>query len=160
MQVLLAVLLLVLPAEGTPGTTSTVGREHPMHTAVIEIAYQPASGVAAIQIRVFRDDFGTVLAPGGSPMDSTMAGYVRHRFHLIDRAGRTLPLYWQGAEQSGDVVVLRLTAPAPEGLRGAQLSSALLCDRFEDQVNIVRASYEGHTSTLLFARGDGAKALP
>jgi hypothetical protein len=133
-----------------------------MHTAVVEISYQPASGVAAIQIRVFRDDFGTVVArgPNGSPVDSSMAGYVRHTFHLIDRSGRALPLYWQRAEQAGDVVVLRLTAPVPEGLQGAQVASALLCDRFEDQVNIVRASYGGHTSTLLFTRGDGAKALP
>jgi hypothetical protein len=132
-----------------------------MHTAVIEIAYLPASRVATIQIRVFRDDIGQVVrGPKETPIDSSLAAYVRRAFHIMDHVGRTLPLYWQSAEQSGDVVVLKLSAPAPDGLQGAEISSGLLCDRFEDQVNIVRASYAGRTSTLLFLRGDGAKALP
>jgi hypothetical protein len=161
MLFLLAVLLHVLPGGDIAGTPPTAERVHPMHTAVVEIAYQPASGLAAIQIRVFRDDFSNVAGgPKGTPIDSSAAAYVRSVFHIIDHAGRTLPLYWQSAEQSGDVVVLRLTAPAPAGLHGAEVSSALLCDRFEDQVNIVRASYEGRTSTLIFIRGDRAKALP
>jgi len=162
MQVPLPLLLLLLPAGATADIAPKVGRVHPMHTAVVEITYQPVSGFAAIQIRVFRDDFGAAMAHAASatPIDSAMARYVRGTFHLTDRAGRTLPLRWDGAEESGDVLVLRLSAPAPEGLHGAQVLSALLCDRFEDQVNIVRASYEGHTRTLLFTRGDGVKPLP
>jgi hypothetical protein len=162
MPVQLPLLLLLLPAGAIADIAPNVGRMHPMHTAVVEITYQPVSRLAAIQIRVFRDDFGATIAraPNATPIDSAMARYVRGAFHLTDRAGRTLPLRWDGAEQSGDVMVLRLSAPAPEGLHGAQVLSALLCDRFEDQVNIVRAAYEGHTRTLLFTRGDGAKSLP
>jgi hypothetical protein len=154
-------MTLLLPA-GETAETVVPARVHPMHTAVVEITYQPTSGLAAIQIRVFRDDLGAALthASDGAAADSVMATYVRSAFHLTDHAGRALPLRWQAAEQSDDVIVLRLTAPAPEGLRGSQVLSALLCDRFEDQVNIVRASYDGRTTTLLFARGDRAKALP
>ncbi len=162
MRVPLLLLALLPPAGATAETGPKVGRVHPMHTAVVEIAYQATGGLAAIQIRVFRDDFGAAVAlvPSEAPADSAMARYVRGAFHLTDRAGRTLPLRWDGVEQSGDVMVLRLTAAAPEGLHGAQVLSALLCERFEDQVNIVRALYEGRTSTLLFTRGDRAKALP
>jgi hypothetical protein len=154
--------MTLLLLAGATAETVVPARVHPMHTAVVEITYQPTTGLAAIQIRVFRDDLGAGLthASDGAAADSVMATYVRGAFHLTDHAGRALPLRWQAAEQSGDVIVLRLTAPAPEGLHGSQVLSALLCERFEDQVNIVRASYDGRTTTLLFTRGDRAKALP
>jgi len=161
MRVSLLLLTLLLPA-GSMAETRVPVQAHPMHTAVVELTFQPTGGVVAIQIRTFRDDFGATvsLSPRGLPADSAMAQYVRGAFHLTDRAGRVLPLRWNGVEQVGDVIVLRLTAPAPEGLQGSQVLSALLCERFEDQVNIVRASYSGRTTTLLFTRGDRAKALP
>jgi hypothetical protein len=40
------------------------------------------------------------------------------------------------------------------------VASALLCERFEDQVNIVRASYADRSVTLLFTRGDASKPIP
>ena len=48
----------------------------------------------------------------------------------------------------------------PGGLAGARVTSLVLCERFEDQVNVVRAAYAGRTTTLLFTRGETAKALP
>lgn len=157
----LLLLTLLLPA-GATAETGVRARVHPMHTAVVELTYQPTSGLVAIEIRAFRDDLGAALTSSSNraAADSAMAAYVRGAFHLTDHAGRALPLRWQAAEQSGDVIVLRLTAPAPEGLHGSQVLSALLCERFEDQVNIVRASYDGRTATLVFTRGDRAKALP
>jgi len=41
-----------------------------------------------------------------------------------------------------------------------RIRMTLMCERFEDQVNIVRATYAGRTTSLLFTRGDQAKALP
>jgi len=32
-----------------------------MHTAVVELTYQPTSGLVAIEIRAFRDDLGAAL---------------------------------------------------------------------------------------------------
>ena len=69
-------------------------------------------------------------------------------------------LRWDGATRSGDVVQIRLRGDVPGGLAGARVWIALLCERFEDQVNIVRATYAGRTASLLFTRGDAAKALP
>lgn len=69
-------------------------------------------------------------------------------------------LAWAGAERTGDVILLRLRGEVPGGLAGARVTSLLLCERFEDQVNIVRAVYGGRSATLLFTRGEGAKALP
>ena len=85
---------------------------------------------------------------------------MRGAFVLTGRSGQTLPIHWDGAERQGDVVLLRLRADVPDGLSGVKVLSALLWERFEDQVNVVRASYDGRAATLLFTRGDGAKALP
>lgn len=134
---------------------------HPMHTSVTEISYDAGSRTAAIRIRLFADDFAAVMGPdGGAPADSAMSRYVRASFTLADRSGRSLPIQWLGAETAGDVVLLRLSARAPDGLAQAKVLNALLADRFADQVNIVRAVYDGRAATLLFTRGEPAKALP
>lgn len=135
---------------------------HPMHTAVVEIGYDPTSSTATIRIRVFADDLGAALADQGVGVvpDSAMSRYVRGTFALATRAGRPLALHWWGAERAGDVVLLQVRAIVPQGLAHARILSALLSERFEDQVNIVRATYDGRTTTLLFTRGDPAKALP
>ena len=54
-------------------------------------------------------------------------------------------LAWAGAERTGDVILLRLRARCRGGLAGARVTSLVLCERFEDQVNIVRAAYAGRT---------------
>jgi hypothetical protein len=140
--------------------TLAAGRVHPMHTAVAELA-AAADGTTAITIRVFADDFlGALPADGAAPADSAMSRYLRGTFALADRQGRPVPLRWQGAERTGDVILLRLEAAVPGGLAGARITSLVLCERFEDEVNVVRASYGGRTETMLFTRGETSKALP
>jgi hypothetical protein len=133
-----------------------------MHTAVTEITRAAGASTAVIRIRVFADDFGAVVrgTPGTAIIDSAMSGYVRGRLALQDRSGRPLPLRWIGARQDGDVLLLSLEAPSPDGLAGSRVFTGLLTDRFEDQINIVRATYDGRTTTLLFTPGDAPKVLP
>ena len=134
---------------------------HPMHTAVAEITYDRETRTAAIHIRVFADDFTAALIPDPTaPADSAMSRYVRGAFALADRSGHPLAIHWVGAAREGDVVVLHLRVTVPGGLGKGKVLSAILSDRFEDQVNIVRASYDGRVTTLLFTRGEPAKALP
>ena len=139
-----------------------MGARHPMHTAVAEIVHFPGASTADIRIRVFLDDFGLVAAgaPETAVVDSAMSSYVRGRFAVADRSGRPVMLRWAGARREGDVILLALVVSAPGGLRGARVFSGLLSERFEDQINIVRATYDGRTTTLLFTPGDGAKVLP
>jgi hypothetical protein len=138
-----------------------IGVRHPMHTAVTEITYDAATTSAAIRIRVFVDDFTAAIRepPGTAAEDSAIVRYVTSGFTIVDRSGRLLPLQWQGVERAGDVMLLRFSAGAPEGLAGGRVVSRLLSERFEDQVNIVRATYGGRTRTLLFTRGEAAKSL-
>jgi hypothetical protein len=153
------------------------GRAHPMHTAVTEVVQEDARGHVSIQLRVYVDDLrAAVSLPAGAlgadpegadsgvgdsaAADSAMASYLRGTFALADRTRRPVRLTWTGAEQAGDVILLRLRGEVPGGLAGARVTSLVLCERFEDQVNVVRAEYSGRTTTLLFTRGETAKALP
>ena len=155
----------------------TVGWAHPMHTSVTEVVQEDARGDVSIQVRVYVDDLraavslpadalgadseGADSASGDSAAaDSAMARYLRGTFALADRTGRPVRLMWAGAEPTGDVMLLRLRGEVPGGLAGARVTNLVLCERFEDQVNVVRAEYAGRTTTLLFTRGETAKALP
>ncbi|MEO6057252.1 MAG: DUF6702 family protein [Gemmatimonadales bacterium] len=138
------------------------GHAHPMHTAVTEVLQEDAHGLVTVQVRVFADDFRAAvpLPADSAAADSTMARYLRGTFALADRTGRPVRLAWAGAERSGDVLLLRLRGEVPGGLAGARVTSLVLCERFEDQVNIVRATYGGRATTLLFTPGETSKALP
>jgi hypothetical protein len=133
---------------------------HPIHTSVAEL--RDSVGATAIRIRVFEDDFmiGLGRAVPGEQPDSAISRYVRARFAVADRTGRPVSLRWEAVERTGGVLLLHLRGRVPGGLAGARVQSALLSDHFADQVNIVRASYGGRTTTLLFTPGDAAKPLP
>jgi hypothetical protein len=162
------------------------GRAHPMHTTVTEVVVDGGGG-ASIKMRVYVDDLraavpllagtpgafsagayaaGADSAGAGSAVansaaaDSAMARYLRATFALADRTGRAVRLTWAGGERTGDVILLRLRGEVPGGLSGARVTSLVLCEHFEDQVNVVRAEYGGRTTTLLFTRGETAKVLP
>jgi uncharacterized protein DUF6702 len=130
---------------------------HPMHTAVAELIHDPVGHAVLVTIRVFADDLGAVL---GTAQPAAAEAYVRPRVTLADQAGRPIDLRWEGVARAGDVVQMRLRGEVPDGLRGVHVRVTILCERFPDQVNIVRAAYAGRTANLLFTRGDRAKALP
>jgi hypothetical protein len=130
---------------------------HPMHTSVTEVTQDASTRSVVVTLRVFADDFGTVapdrVGPGAE-------AYVRAHFELTGPKGAPVALRWEGATLSGDVVQIRLSADVRGGLSGTRVRTTLLWERFSDQVNIVRATYGGRTTSLLFTRGDQAKALP
>jgi hypothetical protein len=76
-------------------------------------------------------------------------------------AGRPLALRLVAQHRDGDVTWLELRADeAVPSLRGARILNRLLTEFHADQVNVVKASYEGRSFTTLFSPGEGAKALP
>jgi uncharacterized protein DUF6702 len=142
------------------GIASPVATAHPLHTALTEISYDSTTRDVVISIRVFADDLAGSIAGLGDGADSAMSRYARGTFALADPSGQPARLRWEGTERTGDTVLLQVRAALPDGLAHAKVLSAVLCERFQDQVNIVRASYSGHVTTLLFTRGDPPKRLP
>lgn len=140
---------------------------HPLHTTLTVMTHVPAERAVVLSIRVFADDFGTAVArhagrapAHGPPTDERTFRYLQSVVTLADRSGRGVPLQWCGLRRTGDLLWLCLKAPAPAGIAGLRMRSGLLFELFDDQVNIVQATYEGRRSSLLFTRGDREKALP
>ena len=94
------------------------------------------------------------------PEAGALVPYLEERFGLEDGRGRPVVLRCDGAARDGDVMVIRLRGRVSAGLAGGRVRNGVLTDRFADQVNVVRAVYDGRTATLIFTRGDGPKALP
>jgi uncharacterized protein DUF6702 len=122
---------------------------HPMHTSSAELVHEADS--VRVVIRVFADDIAAVGA---------VRPYLGERFVIVDRSGQTVRLEWAGAEVVGDVLTIRMRGRVAGGLSGARVNDRVLTDRFADQVNVVRAAYDGRAATLIFTRGDGPKPLP
>jgi hypothetical protein len=122
---------------------------HPMHTSSAELVHE--ADFVRVAIRVFADD----IAAAGA-----VRPYLGERFGIVDRSGEAVQLEWAGSEVAGDVLTIRMRGRVAGGLSGAKVSNRILTDRFEDQVNVVRAAYDRRAATLIFTRGDGPKALP
>jgi len=145
---------------------------HPLHTSLAEVINEPASRTFRVMLRVFVDDFATAsLANGRARAGSGAAGsaeipqspylaYVRSTFLVTDGRGRQISLVFCGWRRTGELVWLCFRGTAPKGPKGFLVTNNLLFDLYDDQINIVQATYGGRKATLLFTPGDRAKAIP
>ena len=137
-------------------------RRHPMPTSLAKVVVQPSGREATVSLRIFADDFDAVVAPLRQRLsaDSAAFAYVRNAF-VVGGAVGAVSLRPIGVRRVGGVVWLDLGVPLTSGrLSGVRIIDRIMFERYDDQVNIVRASEGGRTASLLFTRGDGAKALP
>ena len=140
---------------------------HPLHSTITEMTEDRARGVVRATIRVFADDFGTSLSrftrSAGAPMspqwNAAALGYVASVFTIAGRAGPTVALRSCGVKQTSDLLWICVEATMPAGLAGIQVRNAMLCELFQDQVNVVQATFAGSRHSLLFTRGDRQKPL-
>ncbi|MFN8579611.1 MAG: DUF6702 family protein [Gemmatimonadaceae bacterium] len=139
---------------------------HAIHSTLTEISLL-GGGRVVVRIRTFADDFSTAVArvtrtppkPGLAVGEAEASTYVGATVSLAGRDGRPVPLRLQSIHRTGDVVWLELVCELPT-LTGAKVRNAMLFDVHRDQVNVVKAVYEGRSYTTLFSLGDQAKALP
>ncbi len=141
---------------------------HPIHTTLTQITYDSASRAIVISLRVFADDFAVAVGrhsrvkpgPDHSVAPAAAYGYVQSAFSLADASGRPISLEWCGAKRSGAVVWLCLRSPSPVTPRGLRVLNKLLFEVHDDQVNLVQSATSGKNTSMLFTRGDRARALP
>jgi hypothetical protein len=136
---------------------------HPLHTSLAEIVYDPAAKEIRISIRVFIDDLtkasNAYAMSHKASVRTAIVDYARSAFIVADRRGHPVALASCGTKPVGDLMWLCFRAPAPAGLAGLQVTHKILFDLYNDQINIVQASYNGKRTSLLFTRGDGLKKL-
>jgi hypothetical protein len=145
----------------------TTGAAHPLHTTLTEVTVDAASHSVRVVVRVFADDLGSALArrarvaapPAGRAWDDAASNYLGVTLALADRANRPIALHSCGTRRSTDLLWICLegtTEESPHELRGR---SSILCDLFDDQVNIVQFVSGAEKHSVLFTRGDGLKRL-
>lgn len=140
---------------------------HPIHTTLAELRYDARAAEVQVSLRVFADDLAGALRGWAArrpevaaSFDRAVFAYVSGAFVLVARDGRRVPLVWCGRRSVGEVLWLCLRAPLAGGLVGAGLRDRLFTDRFDDQINIVQATYDGRRVSLLFTPADGERRLP
>lgn len=142
----------------TPGPLAA----HPLHTTITELTEDRARGTVRAVVRVFADDFGTIVArrSRGAPItDASAFAYVSGAFSFTDGTGRLLAVQSCGMRRTADLVWVCVEARSPAGLAPLSVRNAVMCDLFDDQVNVVQGTIRGARRSLLFTRGDRAKRL-
>jgi hypothetical protein len=138
---------------------------HPLHTTLVQLTYDARGRVLEGTIRVFAGDFAAAVAKRGgvaTPNDDRVTdaaafAYVSRTFRLSDATGHDVPLAWCGSRRANDLLwlcVRAANASAPEVLK---LSDQMLCELFDDQINIVQSAAGEKHASMLFTKGDGAK---
>jgi hypothetical protein len=139
---------------------------HPLHTTLVQLTYDERGHALEGSIRVFAGDFAAAVAKRkgvATPNDDRVSdaealAYVRNTFRLTDAAGREVPLAWCGSRRSGDVLWLCVRASNVAPPNALKLSNQMLCELFDDQINIVQLAAGAKHTSMLFTKGDGAKS--
>jgi hypothetical protein len=147
------------------GATSRTS--HPLHTTLVQITYDAQGRVVEGSIRVFAGDLaaavakraGTATPNDDRVTDAAAFAYVTNTFRLTDASGRMVPLAWCGSRRANDLLWLCVRATDASAPNTLKLSDQMLCELFDDQINIVQfAAGEKHAS-MLFTKGDASKSV-
>jgi hypothetical protein len=139
---------------------------HPLHTTLAQLTYDDRSRTLEGSIRVFAGDFAAAVAKRkGLPAsnddrvsDADAMAYVVGTLRVTDAAGRAVPLAWCGSRRAGDVLWLCVRAAGVAPPSALRLSDQMLCELFDDQINIVQSTAGTKHTSMLFTKGDGAKS--
>ncbi|HXT18476.1 MAG TPA: DUF6702 family protein [Gemmatimonadaceae bacterium] len=131
-----------------------VARMHPLHTTMTELTVDEARHSVRAVVRAFADDVTAAAKRRLSRGDYVAAGLA-----ITDAAGRQLALRSCGVRHTGDVVFVCFDGTFDGSPRALRLADSLLCDLFDDQVNVVQIIDGGERRSMLFVRGDRAKPL-
>jgi hypothetical protein len=128
---------------------------HPLHTTMTELTIDPSRHAVRAVVRAFADDFGT------ASKGTTPETFVAARVKIADASGKRLDLRGCGVRRTGDLLWICVEGAYSGAERDLRLANSLLCDLFDDQVNIVQVTRTGSPArrSLLFTHGDGAKVL-
>jgi len=143
-----------------------VADAHPLHTTLVQLTYDERTHTLEGSIRVFAGDFAAAVAKRAgakTPDDDRVAdaaafGYVTNTLRFTDASGHAVPLAWCGSRRSGDVLWLCVRASSDALPNTLKLSDQMLCELFDDQINIVQTVAGAKRASMLFTKGDGAKS--
>ncbi|MEM1114676.1 MAG: DUF6702 family protein [Pseudomonadota bacterium] len=141
---------------------SAVSQAHPGHVVEAELAWKVDSNSGELQIAlaVLPEDLEQALSDpvGRAESPDRLQAYLAQHFRVTAATGGPLPLSLLGLEPAYDRTWVYFSIPTDQH-RHLELEMTLLRDLYPNQVNRLRQlSVEG-AATLVFAPGDGPKAL-
>lgn len=147
--------------------TPRLAYAHPLHSTITELTEDRARGTVRGTIRVFADDFGTAVAhsvrgrplAAGAQWDAAALAYVASVFAFTDASGHSVVVHSCGTRRTADLLWICVEAPSASGLASLKVRNVILCDLFDDQVNVVQGTMAGSRRSVLFTKGDRAKPL-
>ncbi|MEO8560786.1 MAG: DUF6702 family protein [bacterium] len=163
-RMIVAALALMTAGMGAPRVLDA----HPLHSTITELVEDRAHGVVRATVRVFADDFGTAVAKAnggrviqgsGAAWDAAVQKYVAAVFGVQDSHGRALSMRSCGIRRTADLLWICVETATTEPLATLRVRNAMLCDLFEDQVNVVQGTVGAERRSLLFVRGDSFKPV-
>ena len=159
--------VLGLATLGVPGA-AVHASAHPLHSTITELVLDPARGTVRATVRVFADDVRSAVTratrvrpmPSDGPAwDAAVFTYATSSIAFQDASGRAVPLHACGMRRTGDLLWICLQGGVARDVAALQVRNAMLCELYEDQVNVVQSTMEGMRRTLLFVRDDRFKPL-
>lgn len=158
-MVIHSALLLAILASSTASI-----KAHPLHTTITEVT--ESNRTVRATIRVFADDFGTAVTrslrgrpAAGAVWDAAAVAYITSSFVLAESNGRQLTLRSCGIRRTAELYWLCVEGTTSTALASLSVRNRVLCDVWDDQVNVVQATVNGSRRSLLFTKGDGSKPL-
>ncbi|MDX2033707.1 MAG: DUF6702 family protein [Blastocatellia bacterium] len=163
---LLWLTLLALPLDGEARAAAL----HKFHVSVSQVEYNASGQSVEVVMRIYSDDFENALSRHAKrpvkidpardkEMGEVVMSYLRGQFELKTRAGKPVKFTWVGLEAQVDMFWLYFEGKVPGGFSGAQLKNRVLCELFEDQVNIVNVKYQGKQAGTMFEPKDEFKPI-
>ncbi len=128
---------------------------HPFHVSVIEINHNASDKTLEISCKIFTDDFEKILAKNyktkvdlinpsdKAPMDSLVKKYILS--HLVISAnGKPVSLHYLGFENDQEAAYGYIEVENIPVLNKISISTNIMYDQFEDQVNIMHVIVNGN----------------
>ena len=127
---------------------------HPLHTTMTELTVDAATHRVRAQTRVFADDLGRAMHGSASA-----AAYVAGRLGVIDGSQHAIALRDCGTRQTGDLLWICVEGSFTGDVAALRVTNSLLCELYDDQVNIVQTVTAAERRSVLFVKGDRSKSL-
>ena len=142
---------------------------HPFHTSLTQMEFDPKSQTFEVSVRVFTDDFETVLTKenGGKPIhlnagqkhDKLIEQYVRKHFVVASADRKPLPITYVGYEQEADAQWVYFEMPFAGKAQNVFIKQDLFIDIFADQVNLVTIQLNQVKKTVVFRNNQPVQAV-
>lgn len=134
---------------------------HPFHTSLAELHFNPRSNAWELSIRLFTDDLEAGLSnhykknlklDNDNQGDAYIPDYIAKHFGFREGDKLVHPFQYLGYQVETEVTWVYAEWPNGGNLTGKKLENTLLLELFDNQMNIVHLENQGKKSSMIFKK--------